>query len=55
MENKTYEAGFKKKGPGEIWWLTCEAPDLKTATEKLREMTKGTIGYNLYAGPFIKK
>lgn len=48
-----YIAGFKRKGPGKIWWLECEADNEKDATKKLEERTEGAgPGWNLYAGPF---
>lgn len=53
-----YEAGFKKPGPGEIWWQTCEADSESEATKKFRERLdndKTLKGFNFYCGPTEKK
>lgn len=53
-----FEAGFKKKGPGEIFWQTCDAENMNEATKIFRERLdndKTLKGYNLYCGPSEKK
>ncbi len=52
-----WEASFKTKSSGKLWWQTCEAATNSEAIKKLTEQVAGAgkKKYNLYGGPFPVK